>query len=134
MAGVGLAIVAIWWVAHLLGVVRGSTNPVGLYAECSTMGTIVILFVYLLTALSLPIYMWRRHRDQFSAPRHVLVPALGALTLVVPFIELCRPGQPAPYSIFPYLALVIAAAAVGIAFVTVRRHPSTGSEEGAHGS
>jgi amino acid transporter len=134
MAGVGLAIVAIWWVAHLLGVVHGSTNPVGLYAECSTMGTIVILFVYLLTALSLPIYMWRRHRDQFSAPRHVLVPALGALTLVVPFIELCRPGQPAPYSIFPYLALVIAAAAVGIAFVTVRRHPSTGSEEGAHGS
>ena len=38
-------------------------NPVGLYAECSTMGTIVILFVYLLTTLSLPVFMWRRHRD-----------------------------------------------------------------------
>jgi hypothetical protein len=56
------------------------------------------------------------------------------LTLVVPFIELCRPGQPAPYNAFPYLALAIAAVAAAVAFITVRRHPSTGSGEGAHGS
>ena len=36
-------------------------DPVGLYAECSTMGTIVILFVYFLTMLSLPIFMSRTH-------------------------------------------------------------------------
>jgi hypothetical protein len=91
----------VWWAAHLIGVDTGSTNPVGLYPECSTMGMIVILFVYFLTTLALPIFMWRRHRQSFSGLRHVAVPAMGALTLVVPFVELCKPGQPAPYNAFP---------------------------------
>jgi amino acid transporter len=130
MAGVGLGIIAVWWVAHLIGADSGSTNPVGLYAECSTMGTIVILFVYFLTTLALPFFMWRRHRQSFSALRHVAIPAVGALTLIVPFVELCKPGQPAPYSEFPYIALAVGAAATVIACVVVRRHPSTGSGEG----
>lgn len=94
------------------------------------MGTIVILFVYFLTMLSLPIFMWRRHRKSFSALRHVAVPVLGALTLIVPFVELCKPGQPAPYSEFPYVALAIVGIAAVIAPITVRRHPATGSTEG----
>jgi amino acid transporter len=130
MGAVGLGIIAVWWIAHLVGASAGSTNPVGLYAECSTMGTIVILFVYLLTTLALPLFMWRRHRHSFSALRHVVIPVLGAMTLIVPFVELFKPGQPSPYSAFPYLALAIAAAATVIAFITVHRHPSTGSSEG----
>jgi hypothetical protein len=94
------------------------------------MGTIVILFVYFLTTLSLPIFMWRHHRRSFSGLRHVALPFLGALTLIVPFVELCKPGQPAPYSEFPYVALAIVAIASVIAWLTVRRHPSTGSGEG----
>ena len=54
-------------------------RPVGLYAEASTMGTIVILFVYLLTTIALPVFMWRHHRDSFSTLRHLAVPVLGAL-------------------------------------------------------
>jgi amino acid transporter len=130
MAVGGLGIIAIWWMAHAIGAQSGSTNPVGLYAECSTMGTIVILFVYLLTTVSLPVFMWRRHRKSFSAIRHVAMPLLGALSLIVPFVELFKPGQPAPYSQFPYLALAILAAAAGIAWLTVRRNPSAGSGEG----
>jgi amino acid transporter len=130
MGGVGLAIVAVWWFVHLVGIDSGSTNPVGLYAECSTMGTIVILFVYFLTSLALPVFMWRRHRPRFSPVRHVAIPALGALTLIVPFIELCKPGQPTPYSEFPYIALGLVVAAAAIACITVHRHPSTGAGEG----
>ncbi len=130
MAVVGLGIITVWWVAHFIGVASGSTNPVGLYAECSTMGTIVILFVYFLTTLALPIFMWRRHRQSFSAVRHLAIPVLGALTLIVPFIELCKPGQPSPYNAFPYIALAIVAAAAVIACVTVHRHPSAGEGEG----
>jgi amino acid transporter len=130
MAGVGLGIIAVWWLFHVVGADNGSTDPVGLYAECSTMGTIVILFVYLLTTLALPVFMWRRHRPAFSPVRHVVVPILGGLALIVPFIELCKPGQPAPYSVFPFLALAIVAVAAVIGWFTVRRHPSTGSGEG----
>ncbi len=130
MAGGGLGVIAVWWMAHLIGLDTGSTNPVGLYAECSTMGTIVILFVYLLTTLSLPVFMWRRHRQSFSTLRHMAIPILGALTLIVPFVELCKPGQPTPYSEFPYIALAVLVLAIATACITVHRHPSTGSGEG----
>jgi amino acid transporter len=130
MAGGGLGIIAVWWVAHLIDLDTSSTNPVGLYAECSTMGTIVILFVYLLTTLSLPVFMWRRHRESFSTLRHMGIPVLGALTLIVPFVELCKPGQPTPYSEFPYIALAVLVVAIATACVTVHRHSSTGSGEG----
>lgn len=86
MASVGLGIIGFWWVSHLVSGNTGSMNPVGLYAECSTMGTIVILFVYFLTMLSLPIFMRRRRKELFSPLRHVLIPALGSLTLAVPFV------------------------------------------------
>jgi amino acid transporter len=131
MAVVGLGIIAVWWAIHVIGLDHGSTDPVGLYAECSTMGTIVILFVYLLTTLSLPVFMWRRHRGSFSVVRHVVVPLLGAVTLIVPFVELCKPGQPSPYSVFPYVALATVVVAIAIAFATVRRHPDTGAGEGS---
>lgn len=134
MAGVGLGIVAVWWVLHLIGLDSGSEDPVGLYAECSTMGTIVILFVYFLTTIALPVFIWRHHRRSFSVLRHVAVPVLGAAALIVPFVELCKPGQPSPYAVFPYLALAIAAVAAVIAVLTVRRHPSTGAGEGTPAS
>jgi amino acid transporter len=127
MASVGLGIIAVWWAAHLLRIVHGSTNPVDLYAECSTMGTIVILVVYLLTNVSLPVFMWRRHRATFSPLRHVLLPTLGSAVLVVPFIELCAPGQPSPYNVFPFVALGLVALAVATAGVVVHRNPSAGT-------
>lgn len=130
MGAVGLGIVAVWWLLHVTGADRGSTNPVGLYAECSTMGTIVILFVYLLTTLALPVFMWRRHRPNFSPLRHVIVPLFGAATLIVPFVELFKPGQPAPYSWFPYAGLGTVVVAALLGYLTVRRNPEAGSEEG----
>jgi amino acid transporter len=105
-------------------------DPVGLYAECSTMGTIIILFVYLLTTVSLPVFMWRHHRTEFSALRHLVIPALGSVVLIVPFIELCKPGQPAPYAAFPYLAVAILVVTVVIAGIVVHVRPNTGSGEG----
>jgi amino acid transporter len=131
MAVAGLGIIGVWWVSRLITGDTGSMNPVGLYAECSTMATIVILFVYFLTMLSLPVFMWRRHRDSFSPLRHVAIPTLGSVTLIVPFVELCQPGQPAPYSAFPFIALAIVAMAAVIACLVVHRRPRAGAGEGA---
>ncbi len=130
MTVVGLAIVVVWWLCHVTGLVGGATDPVDLYAECSTMGTILVLFVYVLAALSLPVFMWRRHRDSFSVLRYVGMPTLGALALAIPFVELFEPGQPAPYSAFPYLAVAILIVAAAIASYVVRRNPRAGASEG----
>jgi hypothetical protein len=69
----------------------------------SPMDTIVILFFNFLTTLALPMFIWRRHRHAFSVLRPVAIRVLGALTLIFPFIELCKPGQPAAYREFPYI-------------------------------
>ena len=124
MAIVGLGIVVIWWLCHVTSLVGGSTDPVNLYAETGTMGTILLLFVYVLTAFSLPVFIWRRHRASFSILRHVLAPALGVLVLVIPFAESFQPGQPAPYNVFPYLAVAILVASALIAWLVMRRDPS----------
>jgi amino acid transporter len=131
MTYTGLGIIGVWWVSHLITGDTGSMDPVGLYAECSTMATIVILFVYFLTMLSLPVFMWRRHRASFSPLRHVAIPALAAITLIVPFAELFQPGQPAPYSAFPFVALALLVAVVVIARLVVHRDPRAGAGEGA---
>jgi amino acid transporter len=131
MALSGLGIVVVWWFCHVIGIVGGTTDPVNLYAECSTMGTILVLFVYVLTAVSLPVFMWRHHRDSFRLIRHVGVPTLGTLALVLPFIELFHPGQPVPYSIFPYLSLAILIVAGMLAMYFVRRNPKAGASEGS---
>ncbi len=132
MTIVGLGIVLVWWLCHVTGLVDGTTNPVDLYAECSTMGTILVLFVYVLTAISLPVFMWRHHRDSFSALRHVAMPTLGVLALAIPFAELFQPGQPSPYDAFPYLAVAILLVAVPIAGYVVRRNPRAGAGEGRY--
>lgn len=123
MAAVGLGIIGVWSLTHVISGNTRSMNPVGLYAECSTMGTIVILIVYLLTNFSLPLFMWRRHRARFSVLRHVAVPAVGSAVLIVPFIELCAPGQPSPYNSFPFLALALLVLAVIAAGIVVHRNP-----------
>lgn len=129
MAVLGLGIMLVWWLCHASGLIGGSSNPVNLYAECSTMGTMLVLFVYVFTAASLPVFMWRRRRTSFSVIRHVGMPALGALALVIPFVELFQPGQPVPYSVFPYLSVAILAAAWLIARSVVRRNPRAGAGE-----
>jgi amino acid transporter len=132
MGAVGLGIIVVWWLTHVISGHTSSLNPVGLYAECSTMGTIVILVVYLLTNLSLPVFMWRRHRSTFAPIRHLVVPTVGSAVLIVPFIELCAPGQPSPYNVFPYLALALVVLSAAIAWVVVRRNPSAGMTQPRH--
>ena len=102
---------------------HGIDGPRRPYAARSTLGTIVIRFVYLLTMVSLPVYAWHRHRDRFSVVRPVVLPLLGAAALVVPFVSLCTPGQPSPYHVFPYAALVVAAVvgSFDAAWVVARR-------------
>jgi amino acid transporter len=129
MAIVGLGVMVVWWLCHATGLLGGTSDPVNLYAESGTLGTILILFVYVLTAFSLPIFMWRRHRASFSILRHILVPTLGALVLVIPFAELFRPGQPVPYSVFPYLSVLTVLACALIAWLVVDRDPQAGGDE-----
>jgi amino acid transporter len=131
MTVVGLGIAVVWWLCHATGLLGGSSDPVNLYAECSTMGTILILFVYVLTAISLPVFI-RRHGHRISLVRHCLMPLLGVLALAIPFVELFQPGQPVPYSVFPYASVAVVLAACVYARYLLAHNPRAGASEG-HG-
>jgi amino acid transporter len=128
----GLGIVVIWWLCHTTGLIGGSSDPVNLYAECSTLGTILILFVYVLTAISLPFYI-RRRGHPLSVLRHCVLPLAGVLTLAIPFAELFQPGQPMPYSAFPYLSVAILLVAFVYARWVLDRNPHAGAPAGPDG-
>ncbi|MET8953786.1 APC family permease [Streptomyces sp. NPDC004393] len=126
-----LLIIGGWGLGHILGHHSGSMNPVAFFAEASTMGTILILLVYLASNVALPLY-YRRYRPQeFRVVRHLVLPALGAVAIVVPLYYLSKPGQPAPYSWFPYAAAATVLLALGYATLLVHRDPSLGDRVGS---
>ncbi|MEY9941469.1 amino acid transporter [Streptacidiphilus sp. MAP5-52] len=138
---ISLLIIGGWGLLHLLGghAQSGSMDPMVFFAEASTMGTILVLLVYLASNVALPFYYHRYRRSEFHWARHVLLPGLGAAAILVPLYYLVKPGQPEPYNWFPYLALGILVVALGYAAVLVRRDPTLGERVGSivadsHGS
>jgi amino acid transporter len=130
---VGLAVVLIggWGLGHIIGAGGRGMDPVEFFAESSTMGTILVLVVYLLSNLALPVYYRRYRPDEFSVVKHAVLPALGALAIIVPLYYLAEPGQPPPYNWFPYAALVIVVIAVAYAIYLARKDPSLGDRVGS---
>ena len=126
-----LLIIGGWALGHLLGPDGGSMNPVVFFTESSTLGAILILLIYLASNIALPLY-YRRYRPQeFRTARHLVLPALGTVAILVPLYYLAKPGQPAPYNWFPYAALAALLAAVGYAALLVRRDPSLAERVGS---
>jgi amino acid transporter len=130
--GISLLIIGGWGLGHILGGhAGGSMDPMSFFAESSTMGTILVLLVYLSSNVALPFYYRRYRPSEFHWLRHALLPAIGAASILVPLYYLVKPGQPDPYDWFPYLALGILVLALGYAALLVRRDPTLGERVGS---
>jgi amino acid transporter len=95
------------------------------------MGTILVLLVYLASNIALPFYYKKFRPAEFSAVKHVLLPVLGVVAIVIPLFYLVKPGQPAPYNWFPYAALIVLVASFLYAVYLTRRDPSLGERVGS---
>jgi amino acid transporter len=131
------------WVAFVvfLGLALGLTyafcrtsNPDGVvvfFGEIATLGTILVAFIYLVANLALPFYWRRFHADAFSPVTHLILPLLGVAAIGYPLYELVKPGQPAPFNLYPWIALgVLVAALLWGAFV-YSRDPALGERVGS---
>jgi amino acid transporter len=129
---IALLLIGGWGRAHIVGgSANGDMDPVTFFAESSTMGTILVLVVYLLANLALPFY-YRKHRPaEFNGVKHLILPVLGALTILVPLYYLAQPGQPAPYSWFPWAAVAIIVVSVVYSVALVRRDPGLADRVGS---
>jgi amino acid transporter len=126
-------IIAVWAILHLAGGAKqsGEMSALNFFVDSSTMGTILILFVYLLSNVALPFY-YRKYRPQeFNVLRHAVLPALGVVAVVVPLYYLFKPGQSAPLNWFPWAAVGVVVVSVAYAFWASRRDPGLGERVGS---
>ena len=125
------AIIVVWALLHVIGGSTGSMDPINFFVESSTLGTILLLVVYFLSNLALPFYYRRFLPAQFHVVKHVILPVLGMIAIIVPVYYLSKPGQASPYNWFPWAALAIVVVSVIYAFVLNSRDAGLGDRVGS---
>jgi amino acid transporter len=111
-----------------------SSNPDGVvvfFGEIATLGTILVAFTYLVANLALPVYFRRYHAERFNPFTHLVLPLLGAAAIGYPLYQLIKPGQPAPFNSYPWIALGILVVALLWAAFVYRRDPGIGERVGS---
>lgn len=106
-------------------------EPLTAFGDLATLGTIMIIVVYLVANLGLPVHALRHDRDQLNVARHVLLPLLGAAALVYPLYSLLQPGQEAPLRYYPLITLAVLVLATAYAVVLRLRDPGVGARLGS---
>jgi amino acid transporter len=131
--GIAGAIIVVWAFLHLIGThaQRGEMNPLNFFDDSGTMGTILVLVVYLLANLALPFYYRKYRPAEFHIVKHVVLPVLGVIAVGIPMYYLVKPGQLAPLDWFPYAALAIIVVSVLYSLWLVRRDPGVGDRVGS---
>jgi amino acid transporter len=131
--GAGLLIIGVWGLGHIIGghATSGSMSALTMFDESSTFGTILILLVYGLSNLALPVYYRRHHPDRFNTFRHGVLPIVGAADHPGAAVLPRKPGQSAPYSWYPYMALGVLVLAIIYASVLVSRDPGISDRVGS---
>jgi amino acid transporter len=120
-----------WALGHWIGGSSGSLDALTFFFESSTMGTILILFVYFTSNVALPFY-YRKYRPQeFSVLKHVILPFLGMVAIAVPIYYLFKPPQPDPYNWFPWVGVGLVVVFIIYSIWLVRRDPGLGDRVGS---
>ena len=109
-----------------------NVKPVDLFGDTGALGTIPIIITYLVTNLALPVYMIRYHRDDFKLVKHALLPAIGTVLMLFPLWGLVQPGQPAPISYFPWIALAVLAFSIVYGVILERSDPDLVQKIGSY--
>jgi len=129
--GLASALTLGWALGHWIGGSSGSLYALTFFFESSSMGTILILFVYLASNVALP-FFYRKYRPaELSIIKHVVLPALGVVAIAIPIYYLFKPPIPQPYYWFPYVGLGIVAVSILYSIWLVRRDPGLGDRVGS---
>jgi amino acid transporter len=106
-------------------------DPFVTFGEIATLGTILIVLAYAVSNIALPLFIRKRADVTFNPVVHGVVPVLALLALAYPLYQLVKPGQAAPFNMFPYVALGIVVLAGIYSLFVVRRNPRISDKIGA---
>lgn len=109
-----------------------TTDPVTLFGDTGTMGTIPVIVTYLVTNLALPVYMLRHHRSDFRPIRHLIVPLVGTGLMLFPLWGLIQPGQPWPFNLFPWMTVGLLVLSVIYGMILTKRSPDLVQKIGSY--
>jgi hypothetical protein len=101
------AIIFEFALAMVLGLAVGYW--IGAWGVWKLMGAIMsigLIIVYALVSASLPFFVLRKHRNEFSRLKHVTVPIIGMLLLLLPLYGSIWPVPIFPYNLAPYVVVV----------------------------
>lgn len=107
-------------------------DPVTLFGDTGTLGTIPVIVTYLLTNLALPIYMLRYHRKDFNFFMHLVLPVVGTICMLFPLWGLVQPGQPYPFNLYPKLAIGLLILSVIYGIILSRKNPHLAQTLGSY--
>jgi amino acid transporter len=120
-----------WALGHWIGGHANSLDALNFFFEASTMGTILILFVYFASNVALPFYYRKYRPAEFNILKHIVLPFLGMVAIAVPIYYLFKPPQPQPYNWFPWVAVGLIVVFVFYSIWLVRRDPGLGDRVGS---
>ena len=130
--GIASAITLVWALGHWIGGHGNSLSALNFFFESSTMGTILILFVYLAANVALPFYYRKYRPAEFNIIKHVVLPALGVVVVAIPIYYLFKPvAGIAPYDWFPWAGVGIVVVSILYSIWLVRRDPGLGDRVGS---
>jgi amino acid transporter len=130
--GIAGAVTLGWAIGHWVGGTGNSLSALNFFFESSTMGTILVLFVYLAANVALPFYYRKFRPAEFSLVKHVVLPALGVIVVGIPIYYLFNPSPAIqPYDWFPWVALGLVVVSIIYSMWLVRRDPGLGDRVGS---
>lgn len=101
------------------------------YAYLGSLLTLAIIPVYILTNLACIRFFATVARDRRNTLRHVVLPVVGMLLMLIPIYGLIWPVPAAPYNIFPYAIVAAIAVSTGVAWLIGQRQPEVLARAGA---
>ena len=101
------------------------------YAYLGSLLTLAIIPVYVLTNAACIRFFATTARARRNTLRHVVLPVLGMLLMLIPVYGLVWPVPDAPYNAFPYLVVLAVAASTAVAWTIGRRRPEALARAGA---
>jgi amino acid transporter len=129
--GIAGAITLGWAIGHWVGGTGNSLSALNFFFESSTMGTILILFVYLAANVALPFYYRKYRPNEFNVLKHVVLPVLAVVVVAVPIYYLFKPPQPQPYNWFPWVGVGLIVVFILYSIWLVKRDPGLGDRVGS---
>jgi amino acid transporter len=106
-------------------------GPFNAYAYLGSLLTLAIIPVYIATNAACIRFFSTVARERRSVVKHVVLPVLGMLVMLIPVYGLVWPVPDAPYNVFPYLVVLAIVASAAVAAVIGRQRPEALARAGA---